>query len=566
MSQDKHRVLIVDVLESAIPLERLLTQNGYSVKVAFNRIDTLEIINTWKPHLIAIDIFCPHFPILDFVKELEKTPGFEDQKIVFLASHPDIDLITGKNKIISAYLNKPIDFAELEQILRERVQSVNLNKKPEVLVLDGEINYAELMGMFLETKGYIPVVLSTCAQALEYLKNQTPSAIIFDPLLSDMDNFEKLKLNILDERFSNIPIITVSGIRFNEFQQKGHLTGYPEYVADVIPDDFVLKWFESILQTGQDEGFGAHRPTILLADDEAMLLDLVGKVLDKSGFNVIAANDGVEAMEQIRKYVPDIIVSNHDMPRKDGLTLAKELKENPAYAHLPIIIFSGTSSKPVKLKALSLGIDDYMTKPIDTDELVARVQMILKRNKQVMDANPLTKLPGNPSIQAKIEQKINIGDKFAVLYADLNQFKAYNDAYGFDAGDKVIKATANVLLSVVRQGDSSDFIGHIGGDDFIVVTSFDKSIDLAKKIISSFDAVVPSFYNEEDRKRGYIISKDRQNKVQKFPFISVAIGIVHNNLRELTSLGQISQIGGEVKHHAKSMGSNSSYFIDRRTE
>jgi len=271
-------------------------------------------------------------------------------------------------------------------------------------------------------------------------------------------------------------------------------------------------------------------------------------------------------MQVVFETHPDIIVLDYSMPRKDGLELAQELKNNPLFAHIPIIICTAYSEKQTKLKGLSMGIDDYLIKPVDTDELVARIRMILKRNKQVLDTNPLSKLPGNPSIQARVEREIAQGGKFAVLYLDLNNFKAYNDNYGFEAGDRVIKATANLLVKLTIQNENDkDFIGHIGGDDYIVVTAFDHCEELAKRIVTGFDEIAPSFYSKEDRERGSIVSTDRQGNIKKFPFLSISIGVVNNMTRPLVSFAQVSSIGTELKKAAK-VAAKSNYIIDRRRD
>jgi diguanylate cyclase (GGDEF)-like protein len=213
-----------------------------------------------------------------------------------------------------------------------------------------------------------------------------------------------------------------------------------------------------------------------------------------------------------------------------------------------------------------MGIDDYLIKPVDADELIARIRMILKRNKQVLDTNPLSKLPGNPSIQARVEREIQKNSDFAVLYIDLDNFKAFNDSYGFEAGDRVIKATANLLVKLTIQNENSeDFIGHIGGDDFIVVTTFEKAEPLAKSVITSFNEIAPSFYSREDRERGCIVSTDRQGNIRKFPFLTISIGVVHNRLRPLVSFAQVSNIGTELKKFAKA-GTGGNYTIDRRKD
>ncbi|MDO8803524.1 MAG: response regulator, partial [Elusimicrobiota bacterium] len=308
------------------------------------------------------------------------------------------------------------------------------------------------------------------------------------------------------------------------------------------------------------------RPRVLLAEDQTDLLLLMKEMVELAGFEVVTANDGVEAMTAVFETNPDIIVLDNNMPRRSGLEVAQGLKNNPVFAHIPIIIVTGAGEKSTKLKGLSMGIDDYLIKPVDTDELIARIRMILKRNKQVLDTNPLSKLPGNPSIQARVEREIQKGGKFAVLYLDLDNFKAYNDTYGFEAGDRVIKATASLLVKLTIQNENAkDFIGHIGGDDFIVVTSFEGSEELARRIVTAFDGISPSFYSKADRERGCIVSTDRQGNIKKFPLLSISIGIVHNNTRPIQSFAQVSNIGTELKKVAKA-ANKSHYTVDRRKD
>ncbi|MFA6003259.1 MAG: response regulator [Elusimicrobiota bacterium] len=310
----------------------------------------------------------------------------------------------------------------------------------------------------------------------------------------------------------------------------------------------------------------APRPRILLADDEPDLLTLMKETLERQGFDVTTAADGHEAITAIRTSPPDIAVLDLFMPRCDGFTVCRELRKDPLFAHLPIIILSASGSRDSKVEGLDLGVDDFITKSVDIRELMARIRMILKRTRQGLDANPLTRLPGNLSIDSRIEEGLAQNRPMAVLYIDLDQFKAYNDSYGYDAGDRVILSMAQTLVKVTRHFPGPpDFVGHIGGDDFIVITDPDRMEDMARMIISDFDAAVPAFYNEADRKRGWILSVDRQGKQREFPLLSVSIGICHNSSRKLESLAQISQLGAELKKHAKAQP-GSKYLVDRRKD
>lgn len=306
-----------------------------------------------------------------------------------------------------------------------------------------------------------------------------------------------------------------------------------------------------------------HNAKILLADDSHAIRFLVSEILTNAGFTVIEAEDGQEAIDKTYKENPDLLILDYEMPHKTGFDVVREVRSRTGYLHTPIIIFTAVSDKSTKLEGLGLDIDDYLTKPADEDEIVARVKLLLKRNKQKMDCNPLTRLPGNPSIQARVEQEIASGRTFSVLYCDLNNFKSFNDKYGFEAGDRVLKTESQIIVSAAMQ-DPASFVGHIGGDDFIVVCSFDKADTIAQEITSKTDAVAPSFYNEEDRTNGYMISTNRKGETEKFNFLSIGIGIVHNTKKPLTSFAMVSNIGSELKCLAKKHENGSFYVMDRR--
>lgn len=307
-----------------------------------------------------------------------------------------------------------------------------------------------------------------------------------------------------------------------------------------------------------------HSAKILLADDSRAIRFLVTEILTNAGFTVVQAEDGQEAIEKTYKENPDLLILDYEMPKKTGFEVVKEVRSRTGYLHTPIIIFTAVTDKSTKLEGLGLDIDDYLTKPADEDEIVARVKLLLKRSQQKMDSNPLTHLPGNPSIQGRIEREIASGNPFAVLYCDLNNFKSFNDKYGFEAGDHILKETADIIVKAAQQ-DPNSFVGHIGGDDFIVVCKFDKAESIAKEITKRIDEVAPSFYNEEDQKQGYMVSTNRKGEQEKFPFLGIGIGVVHNTKRPLTSFAMVSNIGSELKCLAKQHEKGSYYALDRRS-
>jgi len=308
---------------------------------------------------------------------------------------------------------------------------------------------------------------------------------------------------------------------------------------------------------------GAAR--ILIADDDPEILHLLKEFLERSGLTVLSAADGLEALEKIRSLRPDIAILDRHMPGLDGFSVCRLLRQDPLFEHMPLVILSAASERESKIAGLDLGADDFIAKPVDMDELLARVRMILRRTQMGLDANPLTHLPGNASIQNRVQRALKDEKPLAVLYLDLNQFKAYNDAYGYDAGNRVIRETGDLLIRLKKSMEEMEFVGHIGGDDFIVLTSPANMEAVAARITAEFDALAPSFYSPEDRARGVIIAADRRGQVREFPIITVAIGICHNGFRRLESFAQISQIGTELKRHAKEKG-GSVYVVDRRAD
>ncbi|MDE1977088.1 MAG: response regulator [Elusimicrobia bacterium] len=305
--------------------------------------------------------------------------------------------------------------------------------------------------------------------------------------------------------------------------------------------------------------------TILVADDDPEIVHLLSEFLERSGFQVLRASDGLEALEKIRAQHPDIAVLDRHMPGLDGFSVCRLLRQDPLFEHMPLVILSAAAERESKIAGLDLGADDFIAKPVDMDELLARVRMILRRTQMGLDANPLTHLPGNASIENRVRQALASGRPLAVLYLDLNQFKAYNDVYGYDAGNRVIRETAHLLIRLKGELETIDFVGHIGGDDFIVLSSPEHMEDVAARIAKEFDALAPGFYTPEDRTRGVIVTADRRGQIREFPIISVAMGVCHNAARTLESFAQISQICTELKRHAKEKG-GSVYVIDRRSD
>jgi len=305
------------------------------------------------------------------------------------------------------------------------------------------------------------------------------------------------------------------------------------------------------------------KTVILVADDEDAMVAMLREALQSVHYEVVVAHDGAEAIEQLRKSPPDLVLLDVKMPKLSGFDVCRQIKSDVFLRHIPVMLLTAQTGTSHKVSGLEQGADDYLTKPFEMTELIARIRTLLRRTRLGLEANPLTRLPGNVTIETEILTRIQAKAPFAVLYLDLNSFKAYNDTYGFVKGDEVIRETARLILT--QSALSQGFVGHIGGDDFIVLTVPGEVEALCKKIIKAFDEAVPAFYTPEDKARGYVETKDRRGQPSRFPLLSMAIGVVTNQFRPITSLGEVSTIGAEMKHFAKE-NKRSSYAIDRRRE
>ena len=306
--------------------------------------------------------------------------------------------------------------------------------------------------------------------------------------------------------------------------------------------------------------------TILVADDDPDLRDILRSVLEPSGYQVHEAPDGESALQAVRQAPPDLLIVDYMMPRLTGPQVCERLRQDMVLRHVPIIMLTGKSEVHDKVHGINAGADDYLTKPFEPQELLARVQMVLRRVDRDLEANPLTKLPGNVSIQRELERRIGAKQPFVACYVDLNRFKAFNDHYGFKRGDEVILRTGAVLLEASRShGSPEDFIGHIGGDDFLLITMVERGEPLCEAIVRSFDAMAQSLYDEADRQRGYLLHKDRKGHEVKIPILSVSVAMVTSDGTSLTHPDQVARIGADLKAYAKQFD-RSTYVKERRRE
>src|SRR3954451_8609028 len=305
---------------------------------------------------------------------------------------------------------------------------------------------------------------------------------------------------------------------------------------------------------------------ILVVDDDRDICRSIEVILRLEGYDVRVAHEGQEALTEATRVQPDLVLLDMMMPGIDGYEVTKRLRHDPRTATASIIMLTARALPADKVLGLTAGCDDYIVKPFDPTELVARVQSALRRSRQMRELSPLTGLPGNFQISAELEGLVNGDDAecFAVLYADLDDFKAYNDHYGFMRGDEAIRATGRLLTdAIARNRTNPSFAGHIGGDDFVLVTASDKAEFLAQDIVRNFDTLAPTLYDEDERQRGFVEVPDRRGVLHHYPFLSISIGVASSTIRPIRSQWEESAVATEMKAVAKRKVA-SSYEINRR--
>lgn len=305
---------------------------------------------------------------------------------------------------------------------------------------------------------------------------------------------------------------------------------------------------------------------ILVVDDDPDIARFVEVNLRSAGYDVAVAGDGEQALERAAELRPDLVLLDVMMPRIDGFEVAQRLRRSPSTANTSIIMLTAKALSADKVTGLQAGADDYIIKPFDPIELLARVKGTLRRAKEMRNLSPLTGLPGNIRIQEEIERQVRDGHDFAVLYCDLDNFKAYNDQRGFVRGDRLIQATARIIQdAVIERAGTEGFVGHVGGDDFVAVVEPQVAEESARRICQRFDEVRVEFYDPEDLERGSVRLEDRKGVMQDIPLVTISVGIASTDRRRFEHYGEAVAVATEMKSFAK-RDQGSTYAVDRRTD
>jgi diguanylate cyclase (GGDEF)-like protein len=300
---------------------------------------------------------------------------------------------------------------------------------------------------------------------------------------------------------------------------------------------------------------------VLVVEDDEATRGALRVLLDDAGYVCDEASDGERAVAAMRDALFDLVVLDLGLPGMSGAEVHRQLRRDPRTRFLPIVFLTAHTDRQVKLAELEAGAEDFITKPYDADELLARVGAAVRRWSGMRAVNPLSGLPGNPTITEEIESRLARQEDFALLYVDIDRFKEFNDHYGFTRGDRVIAMLSEILVQ--SAGTDERFVGHIGGDDFVALARTDEAEGLAGAITRRFDEAIRAQYDPGDRTRGWIEAHDRRGKLRHFPLATVSIGIVNVPPGRFEGATAAARAAAEVKEVAKRR-SGSTWAVDRR--
>lgn len=300
----------------------------------------------------------------------------------------------------------------------------------------------------------------------------------------------------------------------------------------------------------------------IIDDDDSSIVVFRELFRNDPNFKFISVKS--EDIDVALKNIPSLIIINEDAINRNVVELCRKIRKDEDNTITPVIVVSSNGEREHRVNILKESIEYFIKKPVDEKYLyhtVKNLSRLLASNRRI---SPLTGLPGNVQIHAELKKRIQKKEAFCVLYLDLDNFKAYNDVYGFLKGDQIIEFTAETIIKTIQHSELEEtFIGHIGGDDFVAIVPGTHCEKLCQTILAYFDSHVGRYFTEKDLEQGYIEVANRKGIIEQFPLTSLSIGVVVADEGRFRNILEIGEIGAQVKHAAKSV-MGSSYAVDRR--
>ena len=301
---------------------------------------------------------------------------------------------------------------------------------------------------------------------------------------------------------------------------------------------------------------------LLDEDNEEKFFKNLKKIMKKEQ-SVEITNVKIEEIKEKFKILPDICIINEDEIGIDIKEVFQKIKEAQQNSNIPLIVLSPSEDEEHIIEILKNDVEICLKYPLSCEIIYYTIMNLIKLLNRNRTVSPLTGLPGNVQIQSEMKERLENGKKYAMMYIDLDNFKAYNDTYGFSNGDEIIKFTANVITKYVLEKNKQNFVGHIGGDDFVALVEDEDYEKICQNIIAEFDRSIVKYFSKEDLERGYLEVENRKGIVEPFPLTTISIGVVEVTNERFKNTLEIGEAGAAVKHLAKTIW-GSTYVIDRR--
>jgi signal transduction histidine kinase/GGDEF domain-containing protein len=414
---------------------------------------------------------------------------------------------------------------------------------PAALVVDAP-DVAALASGVLRMHGLRAVGASEPDAAVALARRDPPRLVVWDPSLPSLRGVPLADIIHHDAETHRAVMLA-----FGDGDGRDHAfrRGSDEHLAKPSDATALAAAAEALLRRGRPSGAG-----VVVVDDDPSIRAICGEVLRSRGYLVSEAGSCAEARRLVRERRPQAVLLDVQLPDGDGFDLLAALEAERAVEPFAAIFLSARGETDDKVRGLRLGADDYLTKPFDAQELVARVDAVLRRREAALLASPMTRLPGGRAIDGEVERRIGAQVPFALSYVDLDNLKAFNDTYGYAKADGVVLQTAAILREVVAlHGGEAAFLGHVGGDDFVVVTAPERARPVCAAAIAAFDRVIPLYYDRADRERGSIEAVDRHGVRRRFPLLSLSIATVVAGPGRYRSHAELARAAAELKARAK---------------
>ncbi len=419
---------------------------------------------------------------------------------------------------------------------------------PRLLVVNDDPAAAYVLKGFLVGCGYYAHVATNRNEALRCARDRHPDLILMDLGKSQTDFRQLSDILRHDPETREIPMLLLLVL---SSENEAFRSGAAAYLNKPVALEDLLEKVQGLLEARR---LIRRMYQVLIVDDDPAIRAVCCEVLKQHGYAVFEAGSGRHALELLAKQQFDAILLDIMLPDFDGFQMTEKIRADRSSAAVPIIFVSSLGKTSDKIHALRSGGDDYVVKPFDALELAARVDSVIQRKEREQGTSPNTGLPGSTLLERELNRRLASLKPFVLCYLDIDQLKPFNDYYGYAKADGVVQQTADLIRDVVfKLGSAADFVGHIAGDDFVIVCEPDHLQPIAEQIIQTFDRLIPLYYNESDRQRGYIEADDRFGQRRRFPVMSISLAAIHAQPGQYHSPVELSIRAAELKKKAKAI-------------